>query len=46
MRNAWVFSRLVGDGRYDPKDHTVTIVADSCPYSSQVISHTLIEAAH
>ena len=30
-------SRLVGNGRYDPKDHTVTIVADACPYSSQVL---------
>ena len=30
-------SRLVGSGRYDPKDHTVTIVADACPYSSQVL---------
>lgn len=31
--------RLVGDGRYDPKDHAVTIVADSCPYSSQNADH-------
>ena len=34
--------RLVGDGRYDPKDHAVTIVADSCPYSSQVIFYVPI----
>ncbi len=28
--------RLVGPGRYDPNDHSITIVADSCPYSFQV----------
>lgn len=28
--------RLVGGGRYNPMDHSITIVADSCPYSWQV----------